>query len=130
MKIILFLFLFTVSSFGTLLNFSGNVPPEVKSDYLEHQFHRILHTLDSTCTQSHNSPVHILFLNRVTQRNLGIHLPEWGGGGAIGTDTIVIPTDKNSAFYNRNLNKIIVHELVHIAIARHFGRIRVPSWFH
>lgn len=130
MKIALFLLLFTFSSAGALLKFSGNMPPEVKSDYLEQQFQRILNTLDSTHTQLHYLPVHILFLDRVTQRNLGIHLPEWGGGGAIGTDTVVIPTDKNSAFHSRNINKIIVHELVHIAIARHFGRIRVPRWFH
>lgn len=130
MKIIQFLILFTFSSTGAMLRFSGNIPPEVKSDYLEQQFQRILHTLDSTRAQSHVVPVHILFLDRVTQRNLGIRLPEWGGGGAIGTDTVVIPTDKNPAFHSRNLNKIIVHELVHIAISRLFGSIRVPRWFH
>jgi hypothetical protein len=130
MKILLFLLLFPFSILGELFIFSGTIPPELKPRHLEKQFHRIIHTLDSNQIESHNTPVHILFYNRSEENKNGIHLPEWGGGGAIGTDTVVIPINHTSAFYSRDLNKIILHELVHIAIARLFGSTRVPRWFH
>jgi hypothetical protein len=130
MKSLLFLLLFSVSVFGGLFHFSGDVPPEIKTDQLEKQFNQILYKLDSNNIGPHLDPVNIIFYYKSRQKQSGIHLPEWGGGGAIGTDTIVIPLDHVSAFYDRDLNKIILHELVHIAIARHFGKTRVPRWFH
>ncbi len=130
MKLLLFLLFFSVSVSGGLFTLSGKIPPEVKLDHLEERFHQILFTLDSTITSPHHSPVFIIFYKKSEQKQLGIHLPEWGGGGAIGTDTVVIPLDRASAFYERDLNKIILHELVHIAIARLFGKTRVPRWFH
>jgi cbb3-type cytochrome oxidase subunit 3 len=130
MKSLLFLLLFSVSISGGSFHFTGNIPPEIKADHLEKQFHQILHKLDSTNTGPHHNPVFIIFYHKSEQKQLGIHLPEWGGGGAIGTDTVVIPLDRASAFYERDLNKIILHELVHIAITRLFGKTRVPRWFH
>lgn len=130
MKSLLFLLLFSVSVSGELFKFTGNVPPEIKIDHLEKQFYRILQQLDSTSTSTDHHPIFILFYNKSEKKQLGIHLPEWGGGGAIGTDTVVIPLDRVSAFYEQDLNKTILHELVHIAITRLFGKIRVPRWFH
>jgi hypothetical protein len=131
-KIFIFLFLFALSISGEVLIFSGKgkIPPEVNATALEHQFHQILHSLDSTRLEPHQSPVYIIFYDPSEYRQHGIRLPEWGGGGAIGTDSIVIPINKKSAFYDRNLNKIILHELVHISISRLFGKTRVPRWFH
>lgn len=127
---VLFLLLFSTSVSGGLFTYTGKIPPEIKSAHLEKQFHQILKTLDSTCIDPHNNPVFITFYHKSQQKQLGIHLPEWGGGGAIGTDTVVIPLDRASAFYEHDLNKIILHELVHIVIARLFGKTRVPRWFH
>jgi hypothetical protein len=131
-KILIFLFLFTLSISGDVLIFTGKekIPPEINAASLEHQFHQILHSLDSTRLEPHQSPVYIIFYDPSEYRQHGIRLPEWGGGGAIGTDSIVIPINNKSAFYERDLNKIILHELVHISISRLFGNIKVPRWFH
>jgi hypothetical protein len=130
MKSLLFLFFFWVSVSGELFHYSGDIPPEINAEQLEKQFTHIIHKLDANNIGPLLDPLYIIFYYKSQQKQSGIHLPEWGGGGAIGTDTIVIPLDHVSAFYDRDLNKIILHELVHIAIARLFGKTRVPRWFH
>lgn len=59
-----------------------------------------------------------------------MRLPEWGGGGALGQDSIIIPIDKVYAFYPEDYYHIALHELVHIALARAYQNIRIPRWFH
>jgi hypothetical protein len=71
----------------------------------------------------------IVYYSRLDQRKQSVRLPEWGGGGAVGRDLIVIPIDR-SPLPDVTLPQVTVHELTHIALERAYGRLHVPRWFH
>lgn len=123
----------TILFFGLLhavpLRITGTVPVSIDTLFLSSQFTRIERALRSDSSES-ILPVHILFYRTSELRKIGIRLPEWGGGGALGKDTIILPIDKQGAFYGEDISKIIQHELVHIALARAYGNLRIPRWFH
>jgi hypothetical protein len=75
------------------------------------------------------SAVTVIYYSRRDERKLGVRLPEWGGGGAIGRDTIIIPTDR-FPLADMDIGRVTVHELVHIALERAYGRLKLPRWFH
>jgi hypothetical protein len=75
------------------------------------------------------SPLHIIYYSGRDARSFGVRLPEWGGGGAIGRDTIVIPLDRVT-IAGMDAARVTVHELVHIVLARTCGIVPVPRWFH
>lgn len=126
---ILFLLLFNATAEDTRLWFTGQVPHGIDTSYLSEQFSRISKTIRPTAQNRHR-PITIIFYRTAHGKKTGIHLPEWGGGGALGKDTIVIPVDRPSAFYRSNMERIILHEMVHCAIARAWGILHVPRWFH
>jgi hypothetical protein len=56
-------------------------------------------------------------------------LPEWGGGGAVGKDLVIVPVDADP-FLHQSFLQITVHELTHIVLARVAGDVAMPRWFH
>lgn len=127
--LLLLLLLPTADLFGVPLRLSGPVPAGIDTTYLSRQFRRISKSIYPTSVQQAR-PLALIFYRASDGRRTGIHLPEWGGGGALGRDTIVIPVDRPSAFYRSDMERIILHEMVHCAIARAWGVLHVPRWFH
>jgi hypothetical protein len=124
------LFLFFVGNVAAVsLRFEGYKPHGIDSVLLVHEYSRIGKSVGLD-TKNDSVPVTIIFYRASEQRKSGIRLPEWGGGGALGKDTIVLPVDKQSAFYRSDIEKILLHEMVHSALARAYGSLRVPRWFH
>lgn len=126
---LLLVFVIFIRSEGIELTLQGNKPFQLDTSFLSAQYQRILTTI-SPNTVSDSSPLVIIFHSVAQQRKRGIFLPEWGGGGALGKDTIIISTDRPSAFYRTDLQLILLHEMVHIALARSWGTLRLPRWFH
>lgn len=75
------------------------------------------------------SLLHIIYYSGSDAHNPGARLPEWGGGGAIGRDTIIIPVDR-LGIAGMDAGRVTVHELVHVVLARTYGDIPIPRWFH
>ncbi len=114
---------------ASVLSLEGHVPPGIEQEKLATDYYRIRRVFDSSFVQD-TTAITIIYYKQNDVKRTGVRLPEWGGGGAIGTDTIIIPVDRPYAFFSGDLYKITVHELVHIALARAFGVMRIPRWFH
>lgn len=56
-------------------------------------------------------------------------LPEWGGGGAFGSDSIVVVTDRNSVL-GPDLSIVTAHEIVHVVLYECSPAVALPRWFH
>jgi hypothetical protein len=74
-------------------------------------------------------PVRIVYLTGKESAAREYGLPEWGGGGAIGSDLIVIPTAAKP-FLDLGFAQITRHELVHIVLNRACPSCGIPRWFH
>jgi len=127
--ILCILLLFVCRSPAAQIVYKGYVPAGLDTVQLHHEYTRIGRTVGLTTVRD-TAPVIILFYRISEERKIGIRLPEWGGGGALGVDSIVIPVDRRSAFYPQDMQRILLHEMVHIALARAYGRLRIPRWFH
>ncbi len=129
MRVVQLILLFLSICLSAELQFEGPLPPHLDTISLNKEYRRI-HALINPAQPVDSSPVIIRFYSRSDAKILGVRLPEWGGGGAIGKDTIIIPVDKNYAFFNTDFQRIAAHELVHIVLVRSYGILRVPRWFH
>ena len=126
---LLLLFTFTFPCKADRFILSGYVPHGIDTTFLSEGYSEIATTIGLS-PDDNRKPVTIIFYRVSEGRKTGIRLPEWGGGGAIGGDTIVIPVDRTTAFYNNDINRILLHEMVHSALSRAYGYLRVPRWFH
>jgi hypothetical protein len=126
LQIILLIFSFSLC---TEIRYEGPMPPQLDTVSLRKEYKRIQKIINPEY-KSDTTPILIRFYTSTDQRTLGIRIPEWGGGGAAGKDLIVIPVDKKYAFHNTDFYRIISHEMVHIALARSYGKLHVPRWFH
>jgi len=128
-KIAFLLFICAGSCGAERFILSGYVPQGIDTSFLSQKFLQIAETVGLS-PDDNKKPITIIFYRVSEERKTGIRLPEWGGGGAIGGDTIVLPVDRTTAFYNNNMNRILLHELVHSALDRAYGYLRIPRWFH
>jgi hypothetical protein len=129
LKFSFFIALFFSYSFsGTIFNLHGRVPSSISPAFLTSNYVRIWKAV-APDTAVNRSPIAIIYYSRADERKLGVRLPEWGGGGAIGKDTIIVPIDR-FPLSDMDLGRVTVHELVHIALERAYGRLRIPRWFH
>ncbi len=129
---ILFIVVITIVSIitaDTKINFHGHIPNGISETGLQREYHRIASILELSDNLNQNA-IEIYYYSNKEEKILGVRLPEWGGGGAIGQDTIIIPVYKKYAFYPDDYLRITLHELVHIALARAYQNIRIPRWFH
>jgi hypothetical protein len=132
MKIIFLLVVvvLTFPCFGAAtIKLFGSVPNGITSVGLQKEYQRI-RSIIQPGFKSDQKSIDIIYYSIREQKRLGVRLPEWGGGGAIGQDSIIIPIDKPFAFYPDDFLRITLHELVHIALARAYRNIRIPRWFH
>ncbi len=111
------------------INISGYVPYGITNVGLQKEYHRIQSIIQPS-GNSNQKPIDIIFYSSKESKQLGVRIPEWGGGGALGQDSILIPVDKNYAFYPDDYFRITLHELVHIALARAYKNSRIPRWFN
>lgn len=114
---------------ATTINLYGPVPAGITSVGLQKEYQRIRSIIQPSYKSDQKS-IDIIYYSTREQKRLGVRLPEWGGGGAIGQDSIIIPVDKQYAFFPDDFLRITLHELVHIALARAYQNIRIPRWFH
>ncbi len=129
LRFLFFIALFTLQSFaGNLFDLQGRVPASVTPVFLTGNYERIWKAVAPDMAID-TSKITIIYYSRTDERKLGVRLPEWGGGGAIGRDTIIIPVDR-FPLADMDIGRVTVHEAVHIALERAYGRLRLPRWFH
>jgi hypothetical protein len=124
---ILLVFL-TALSRADVLQFEGIVPPDVDKIAMSAEYHRIYHLL-APGKRPDASPLKIVFYSEKSGAALSGLLPEWGGGGTIGANLIVIPTTFKP-FLDQSFSQITRHELVHAVLARSYPGVDIPRWFH
>jgi len=56
-------------------------------------------------------------------------VPDWGVGCAIASQNLIVLKSPRIVVYPLQMEKVVVHELAHIATARALGPVRVPRWF-
>jgi hypothetical protein len=120
--------IFSYSFAGNLFDLQGRVPSSISPAFLTGNYERIWKAV-APDTAVNRSPITIIYYSRGDEKKLGVRLPEWGGGGAIGKDTIIIAVDR-FPLADMDLGRVTVHELVHITLERAYGRLRIPRWFH
>ena len=113
---------------ANLFGLEGRIPASITKAFLQGNYERIWKTI-APDTAIDTSAITIIYYSRADKRKFGVRLPEWGGGGAIGRDTIIIPVDR-FPLADMDIGRVTVHELVHIALERAYGRLRLPRWFH
>jgi hypothetical protein len=119
---------FSYSFAGNLFDLQGRVPASVTPKFLTSNYERIWKAI-APDTAIDTSAIVIVYYSKSDKRKLGVRLPEWGGGGAIGRDTVIVPVDR-APLPDMDIGRVTVHELVHIALERAYGRLRLPRWFH
>jgi hypothetical protein len=110
------------------LRFEGRVPPEVNSLSLASEYTRIYRII-APQQRPDRSVLSIVYYSKSDATGKSVTLPEWGGGGTIGPNLIVIPVDFKP-FLQQNFSQITVHELVHAALYRAYPGVALPRWFH
>lgn len=116
-------------SFAAEIHFIGGAPSYLDTRLSENEYKRIA-KLFGLPQSIDTSAVIVTFYKKADAPVLGIKLPEWGGGGALGTDSIFIPLDVEYAFFHKDFQRILIHEMVHLIISRKYGNVNIPRWFH
>lgn len=123
------LLLLNTAAFPAEIQFYGSVPPGISRSFAEYEYKRIAKLIEIPETMDTHAII-VTFYRKSEIPQLGIRLPEWGGGGALGTDSIFIPIDIEYAFFRSDFQRILTHEMVHLIICRKYGNINIPRWFH
>jgi hypothetical protein len=114
---------------ASVVNVTGTPPPRIRRAALEREYYRLVGQLADNRRHT-NRPLTIIYYGAgEDQPAAAAALPEWGGGGAIGPDTILIPLDR-PLFFTRNLHQVTVHEMVHSILTRAYPGVDIPRWFH
>lgn len=124
----LFILISIISSEADQLQFEGPVPPDVDKSVMTAEYYRLYRVL-APRQRPDARPVRIVYLGPKESAVQEYGLPEWGGGGAIGRDLIVVPT-ATKQFLDQALAQVTRHELVHIVLNRAYPSCAVPRWFH
>lgn len=106
----------------------GFVPPGISAAFISREYRQIYEKLAPDIPPS-RAPLYVIYFSRKMVPTTAYWLPEWGGGGAIGTDTIIVAVDAEPLFEN-DIRVTTVHELVHIVIKRLTSQTPIPRWFH
>jgi hypothetical protein len=122
-----FLFLPSISA-ADILQFEGLVPPDVDKTLLNAEYRR-LYKLVAPDRRPDAAPLRIVYYSEKSGLDFSGVLPEWGGGGTIGGNLIVIPTTFKP-FLNQSFAQITRHEIVHAVLARAYPGLDIPRWFH
>ena len=126
-KTFLFIITLIVALFSQVV-LKGFVPREINEGAVLVEYKRIYEAL-APGERIDLSVLNVTFYTGNSSSNEKFSLPEWGGGGAIGKNDIVVNVEKKP-FLDHSVYQITVHELVHIAINRICQDVLVPRWFH
>jgi hypothetical protein len=110
------------------IDIRGTMPAKFERLYIEYDYDRIWRTVAPKQKSDHFTLTVIYFLTH-KETPLARLLPEWGGGGALGPDTIIIPIDKDPIL-GMNIMRTTVHEMAHCVLRRAYPRLQIPRWFH
>jgi hypothetical protein len=128
-KLFILILLFSmIAAKADQLQFEGPVPPDVDKSAMTAEYFRLYRVL-APLQRPDTRPVRIVYLTGKESAVQEYGLPEWGGGGAIGRDLVVIPTAAKP-FLDLSFGQITRHELAHIVINRAYPSCAVPRWFH
>jgi len=112
----------------TMVRLAGDIPPGISVERLDNEY-SVLCRRVAPRHGCGRSAVRVVFYREREQPLIAGRLPEWGGGGAIGPDTAVVAVDKPFAV-RYDLERVVVHELVHCALLRAARGVDLPRWFH
>ncbi|MBD3391263.1 MAG: hypothetical protein GF418_04330 [Chitinivibrionales bacterium] len=115
-------------AYGQPVSLQGFVPQKITKAMISHEYRRIYEQL-APHKHIDQHPLSVTFFTTRGTARQDYALPEWGGGGAIGRDSIVVALDAEPFLYT-DFARITVHELVHIVIGRICTTAAVPRWFH
>ncbi len=124
--LIVVLISFTLTSAN--ITIQGFTPQKIDKATIQYEYKRIYKML-APHSRTDTSSLIVSYYSKATRAQVAYSLPEWGGGGAIGSDTIVVSIDKKP-FLEHSPYQVTVHELVHIVINRHCKDVAIPRWFH
>ncbi len=128
LKSIFIIFFIIIIQSYSYINLKGFVPPEINVPIITYHYQKIYKILAPN-QKIDQSPISIQFFLDYKKSSNTYSLPEWGGGGAIGKDKIIVQMDKKP-FLDHNPYQVTIHELVHIVISRICDGFTVPRWFH
>ena len=117
-----------VRSVSAFVTAEGRVPREVTPEFLLSEYLR-LYRIAAPGRAPDRTPLRVLFYAGRDRLAPAGALPEWGAGGAVGPDTVIIPVDRPFVL-DRNMAQISVHELAHCVLSRGYPRVTIPRWFH
>jgi hypothetical protein len=110
------------------LQFEGAIPADVNTAAMTAEYYRI-YRMVAPRQRPDPAPLRIVYYTKKSDENFDNVLPEWGGGGAIGGNLIVVPT-AFKPFLEQSFNQVTRHELVHAVLARAYPGVAIPRWFH
>jgi len=122
------LIIFLAGVHAQLLQFEGILPPDVDKSAMTAEYFRLYRVL-APRQRPDARPLRIVYLSPKESAVREYGLPEWGGGGALGRDLIVVPTAAKP-FLDQSFAQITRHELAHIVLNRAYPNVAVPRWFH
>ncbi|MBD3319460.1 MAG: hypothetical protein GF350_00015 [Chitinivibrionales bacterium] len=127
-KHLLLLVCLTVHLFAGFVTIEGPSPVTINKWELQADYAEIYSRL-APGRKIDRTPLTIRFYKSREVSGVRPLLPEWGGGGAVGTDLIIIPVDKDP-FLNQSFIQVAFHEMVHIVLNRAYPSLHIPRWFH
>jgi len=110
------------------IQFEGLLPFDIDKASTTADYYRYFKAL-APMRQPDSKPLRIVYLASQESAVREYGLPEWGGGGAIGRDLIIIPTI-NKPFLDLSYAQVTRHELVHSVLSRAYPSFHIPRWFH
>ncbi len=113
---------------SSFIQIQGFAPEAISAQSLQSTYTRLWRLL-APQTQIDRSKLIVRFCSGGLCEEDEYRLPEWGGGGAIGTDLIVVYTDGQFAL-NLSSAQVTRHELSHIVLSRAYPDLAIPRWFH
>jgi hypothetical protein len=127
-NLIFYLLILTSGARAEQLQFEGIIPPGVDKAAMTAEYYRV-YRIVAPRQRPDPSPLRIVYYSEKSNENFDNVLPEWGGGGAIGTSLIVIPTTFKP-FLEQSFPQITSHEIVHAVLSRAYPSLAIPRWFH
>ncbi|MBD3315778.1 MAG: hypothetical protein GF344_08335 [Chitinivibrionales bacterium] len=118
----------TIIEGRSFVELRGFIPNGISEELVIYEYKRIYKLLAPNDTVD-TSPLVVTYFTRKATANERYSLPEWGGGGAVGTNRIVVVVDV-SPLLEQNFVQTTIHELAHIVINRLAGETKCPRWFH
>jgi hypothetical protein len=113
-------------SFAVSLRISGPLPAGADASGLQASYDSLFMLLKPGGPPDQDT-LTLIFTAEPLDRDFG--LPEWGGGGALGRDTIVVSA-RQRPFLEMSLLRVTLHEMVHIALKRAYPSAPLPRFMH